>query len=214
MLQVSIYNQSGEEMGKLDLNPNLFEVPINQSVVHEAVVSQQANSRVTLAHSKGRSDVRGGGKKPWKQKGTGRARHGSIRSPLWKGGGVTFGPLNIRNFVKKINRKTKQKALAMVLSDVVSNNVFFVVDSLVLPEFKTKTLSKMLKTLPEPEKKTLIIVEEENTGIGVAANNMDRTQVIPVNCLNVLEILKAGRIVASQDAVMRMNELFAKNKSV
>ena len=214
MLQVSIYNQSGEEMGKLDLNPNLFEVPINQSVVHEAVVSQQANSRVTLAHSKGRSDVRGGGKKPWKQKGTGRARHGSIRSPLWKGGGVTFGPLNIRNFVKKINRKTKQKALAMVLSDVVSNNAFFVVDSLVLPEFKTKTLSKMLKTLPEPEKKTLIIVEEENTGIGVAANNMDRTQVIPVNCLNVLEILKAGRIVASQDAVMRMNELFAKNKSV
>ena len=208
MATTSLYNQAGDTIGTVALNPTLFEVPLNGPLLHEAVVAQEANARRVLAHTKGRGDVRGGGKKPWKQKGTGRARHGSTRSPIWKGGGVTFGPTLLRNFTKKLNKKARRAALASALSDAHRNERFLVVDSLVLPEVKTKTLLTLLLKLPHPTERALVVVEEANTGIGVAAGNTDTINVIPVHCLNVKEVVKAKRIVTSKEALERMNALF------
>jgi large subunit ribosomal protein L4 len=210
MSKTLLYNQSGEAVGEVVLNSKLFEVSAIESVLYEAVVSQYANNRIVLAHTKGRGDVSGGGKKPWKQKGTGRARHGSIRSPLWKGGGVTFGPSDMKNFSKKLNRKTKNRALAMALSDVVSHGVLLVVDSLVLPSLKTKVLNKILNLLPENKRHTLIIVENENTGIGIAARNLQSVNVSPVNSVNIVDILKAGRVVISKDALDSLEKIYCK----
>lgn len=200
-------------MGTVELNPTLFDAPLNTSLLYEAVVAQEANARRVLAHTKDRGDVRGGGKKPWKQKGTGRARHGSTRSPIWKGGGVTFGPTTLRNFARKFNKKARRAALASALSDASRNERFLVVDSLVLPEAKTKTLLALLAHLPHPEEHALIVVEEANTGVGAAANNAQEVNVIPVHCLNVKEVVKARRIVISQEALERMNVLFGTHRS-
>ena len=136
MAKVKVYNQEGKSTAEIELPADIFEVALNEGLLHQVVVALEANSRQVLAHTKDRSEVRGGGRKPWKQKGTGRARHGSIRSPIWKGGGVTFGPQKIRNFTKKLNKQVKRKALAMTLSDKVSNNNFIAIESLALPEVK------------------------------------------------------------------------------
>lgn len=200
-------------MGTVELNPTLFDAPLNTSLLYEAVVAQEANARRVLAHTKDRGDVRGGGKKPWKQKGTGRARHGSTRSPIWKGGGVTFGPTTLRNFARKFNKKARRAALASALSDACRHERFLVVDSLVLPEAKTKTLVTLLAYLPHPKERALIVVEEANTGVGAAANNAQEVDVIPVHCLNVKEVVKARRIVISQEALERMNVLFGTHRS-
>lgn len=213
MLTTTLYNQSGATVGTVELNAALFDAALNVPLLHEAVVAQEANVRVAIANTLGKGEVRGGGKKPWKQKGTGRARHGSIRSPLWKGGGVTFGPTNMRNFFKKMNKKARRAALASALSDAFRNEAVVVVDSLVLPEAKTKQLLTMLSSLPQADKRTLIIVEETNTGVGVAANNTPNIQVIPVHCLNVKEVLKAERLVVSKDALERMSALFVSSKN-
>ena len=124
MINIDIYNQKGEKTGKIDIPESIFSLEPNIDLIHQVYVAQQANSRIAIAHTKTRGEVRGGGKKPWKQKGTGRARHGSIRSPIWKGGGVTFGPRSDRNFSKAINKKQRQKALFMVLSSKVNDNSF------------------------------------------------------------------------------------------
>lgn len=151
-INIKIYNQKAEQVGDIKLSDKIFGVKINEGLVHQAVVAQMANMRQVLAHTKDRSEVRGGGRKPWRQKGTGRARAGSIRSPIWIGGGVTFGPRKTRNFKKKINKKMSQTATMMVLSDKVNNKKFTVLDKLEISEFKTKIFDKMLKEL---EKKVL-----------------------------------------------------------
>lgn len=210
MATVSVYNQAGESAGAMELQDGLFKVPVSIALLHEVVVAQGANTRVAIADTKTRGEVRGGGKKPWKQKGTGRARHGSIRSPIWRGGGITFGPTSLRNFAKKINRKARKKALGMALSDALANERFLVVDSLLLPEAKTRGLEFMLMKLPHADvRRTLVVVEEANTAVGVAANNLQNIDVIPVHCLNTIAVLKAQRIIISQDAVQRLQELFA-----
>src|SRR3989338_2400984 len=163
MTTAPLYNQMGETIGTVGLNSALFEVPLNTALLHEAVVAQEANARVVVAHTKDRGEVRGGGKKPWKQKGTGRARHGSTRSPIWKGGGVTFGPTAVRNFAKKLNKKARRAALLSALSDAHRQERFLVVDSLVLPEVKTKILSTLMSKLPYANERALVVVEEENT---------------------------------------------------
>jgi len=144
---IKIYNQEAEPVGEIKLSDKVFGVKVNESLVHQAMVTQMANQRQVLAHTKDRSEVRGGGRKPWRQKGTGRARAGSIRSPIWIGGGVTFGPRKERNFKKKINQKMKQKAILMVLSDKVANNNLMILDKLEMKEFKTKMFAEMLKKL-------------------------------------------------------------------
>ena len=128
ILKAQVFRQTGEKIKELELNAKIFGVEVKESVVHQVIVAQMANSREAIAHTKLKSEVRGGGKKPWAQKGTGRARHGSSRSPIWVGGGVTFGPRNIRNFSQKINKKMKTKALFMCLSDKVANNLLTVLD--------------------------------------------------------------------------------------
>jgi len=147
MPNVNLYNQEGKEIGKAELTSEIFDVKLNSNLVHQAVVAQTANKRQVLAHTKDRSEVRGGGKKPWRQKGTGRARHGSIRSPLWRGGGITFGPTNERNFSLKINKKAKRKALLMCLSDKAKNERIILVDNLELAEAKTKKFFQILLNL-------------------------------------------------------------------
>lgn len=210
MATISIYNQEGKDAGKLELNDALFNVEVNPALLHEAVVMQRASSRQVLSHAKGRSEVRGGGKKPWRQKGTGRARHGSIRSPIWKGGGVTFGPSKFRNFAKKMNRKARQKALRMAVTNLVKNDRMIVVDSLELAETKTKMMHGVLSRLPKPELDTLIIVANDNRTVGVAARNLANVDVLPVGSLNVIDLLKARRVVTSKQAIEEMDTIYAK----
>jgi len=146
-LTTQVFSQTGEKVKEIELNSKIFNVDIKESVVHQVAVAQMANSRVAIAHTKDRSEVSGGGIKPWRQKGTGRARHGSNRSPLWVGGGVTFGPTKDRNFSKKVNQKQKTKALFMCLSDKVNNNLFILLDKLNLEEGKTKEVAEVIKNL-------------------------------------------------------------------
>ena len=145
-MEVEVYNQQGKSVGSMEL-PKVFALPWNADLVHQVVTSQQANRRQPLAHAKGRGEVRGGGRKPWRQKGTGRARHGSIRSPLWKGGGVTHGPTKFRNFKKKINKKMAAKALATVLSAKLRDQEVLVLDGLKFGTPKTKEAVKVLRSL-------------------------------------------------------------------
>jgi len=143
-MKVSVYDQQGKEIGTTLLPKEIFDVKLNPDLVHQVATSQMANRRQVIAHTKDRGEVRGGGKKPWRQKGTGRARHGSIRSPLWKGGGVTFGPTKERNFKKIIPKKMKRKALFMVLSAKAKENLLIILDTLKLPLPKTKVISQIL----------------------------------------------------------------------
>ena len=192
----------------MDLETSLFGVEVNSSVVHEAVVAHTANVRSILAHTKDRSEVAGSNKKPWKQKGTGRARHGSRQSPIWKGGGITFGPTTLRNFAVKINKKTKRKALAMVLSDKLKHNRLIVVDDLRIDDSKTKDLKNILGLLPVSGKKTLIVVEMENRGVGLAARNLQDIEVFPVNTLNLLALLRLDYVVFTKAALEAAMEMF------
>ncbi len=146
-LTTQVYSQNGEKIKDIELNPEIFNVEVKNSVVHQVVVAQMANSRTAIAHTKTRGEVRGGGVKPWRQKGTGRARVGSIRSPLWVGGGVTFGPRKDRNFSQKVNKKMKRKALFMCLSDKINNDLLVVLDKLNLEKGKTKELVEIIKNL-------------------------------------------------------------------
>jgi len=146
-MKASLYNQEGEEIKKVDLPSEIFDIELNSDLVHQVVVAQMSNSRKVIAHTKDRSEKRGGGRKPWRQKGTGRARHGSIRSPIWRGGGVTFGPTKDRNFSKKINKKMKQGALLMTLSSKIKEDEFVLLDKIELTEGKTKLMNEMINNL-------------------------------------------------------------------
>ena len=147
-MKIDVYNQEGKVVGNATLPKDIFDVKENSDLVHQVAVSQMANRRQVSAHTKDRSKVRGGGKKPWRQKGTGRARVGSIRSPLWRGGGTVFGPSKERVFKKKINIKMRRKALFMALSSKAKDNLLVVIDSLILDKPKTKLMSGVLKSLP------------------------------------------------------------------
>lgn len=214
MVSVTVYNMEGQSVGEIALDPRFFDVKVKPSLVHEVVVSQMANSRSAIAHTKDRGEVAGTGKKPWKQKGTGRARHGSRRSPIWIGGGITFGPRNIRNFSKKVNQKVKRTALAMVLSDKVASSQFVVVDTLALENGKTKELAKSLKQLPISTKKKLIITRAEQKDVARAARNLPHVTTLPVHSLNVVDILRYGSLVISKDALEELPKLYRRTISI
>ncbi len=203
-----MYNQEGAEVGKLDLSASLFEVEVNPALVHEAVIAQEANAREAIAHTKTRGEVRGGGRKPWKQKGTGRARHGSRRSPIWSGGGITFGPRSIRNFAKKMNRKARRKALAMVLSDKLTSEKIIAVESLKFDEAKTKNLAAVLAKLPSSGKKTLVITTPENKTASVAAKNLEKVNTLPAHALNVVDLLKNEYVVVTKAAIEVLTQTY------
>jgi len=196
-----MYNQEGKHVGELELSAGLFDVAVDQSLVHEVVVAQEANARDPIAHTKTRGEVRGGGRKPWKQKGTGRARHGSRRSPIWSGGGITFGPRSIRNFAKKINKKARRKALTMVLTDKVASEKFIVIESLSFSDAKTKDLHAVLKNLPSAGKKMLLVTAPENKSVALAAKNLPKVNTIPAHALNVVELLRNEYVVVTKAAI-------------
>lgn len=210
MAKVKLYNQEGASIGELELAPALFDVAPKSGLVHEAMVAQAANARTVLAHTKDRSEVRGGGRKPWHQKGTGRARHGSTRSPIWVGGGITFGPTSERNFAKRINKKVRRKALAMTLTDKVANGKFVAIDTLVLTEPKTKFVAGMLKKLPLAGKKTLVVVEPGNRDFLRASQNLPRVSTISAKSLNIIDILSHEYLLASKQAVDVLTQTYAK----
>ncbi len=208
MAKVTLYNQQGKSVGELALDALLFDVKPNEALVHEAYIAQMANSRQVLAHTKDRSEVAGTGKKPWKQKGTGQARHGSRRSPIWVGGGITFGPRNDRNFTLKLNKSAKRKALAMVLTDKVLSDKFIALETLVLPEAKTKSMSLMLKLLPSAGRKTLIVLEPSNKEAARAARNLPKISTLSARSLNIGDLLSHEFVVASKEAIECVTKTF------
>lgn len=210
MAEVTLYKIDGKKAGRIALPDALFAVPVNPELVHEVIVIQEANSRTPFAHTKDRSEVRGGGRKPWKQKGTGRARHGSRRSPIWSGGGVTFGPLKTRNFTKKINKKIRKKALAMLLSDKVAENRFVAIQDFELPEAKTKFVAKMRKELPGSGRSALIVTAPEDTAIRQAAQNVPKTATISAKSLNPRDLAKYEYVFASKAAIDMIKETYLK----
>lgn len=208
-MKVNLYNQGGEVVGEVQLSESIFGLVVKDDVVQQAVSAQLANSRQRLAHTKDRSEVSGGGRKPWRQKGTGRARHGSIRSPLWRGGGVTFGPNKNRNFARKINKKTKRKAIFMVLSGKVHDRQIIVLDALNLEEAKTKALAAVLKTLagklmdknPKKQSRVLLVVAGEAAKIRRAVKNIEFAKALSAQSLNVIDLLSYPYILLTKDAL-------------
>lgn len=211
MNAVKVFNLQGKEVKQIDLNPNIFGVEINKDLIHQAMVSQLANGRHVLAHTKTRADVRGGGRKPWRQKGTGRARHGSTRSPIWKGGGVTFGPSKDRNFSQKINKKMKRKALFSGLSARVSDNGVVLVDQMSWgEEAKTKKMLEALKNLNLADKKVLVVLPEANNVIRLAARNLSNVTVILADSLNIIDVLNHEVLLMPVDSLGIIEKVYLK----
>ena len=213
MTKVNIYNLAGEVVGQQELNAAIFGVAIKPTVVQGVVRAQLANRRKPWAHTKTRSEVSGGGKKPWAQKHTGRARHGSIRSPIWKGGGVAFGPRNIRNYSMRLNKKVKQLALRMVLSDKLADQRIILVNSLALPEIKTKTVAQALAKLPRKGRTTLFVLDKEAKNMSRSARNIADVMLSGVESLNVHDTLKAQTIVIPVSALPMVEQLYASTKA-
>lgn len=203
-MEVSLYNQKAENIGKIELPDSVFAVPANNDLLHQIVSSQMANKRQVLAHAKGRGEVKGGGKKPWRQKGTGKARHGSIRSPIWKGGGVTFGPTKERNFEKKINKKMARKALIIALSERIRSGGVIIVDDIQLNVPKTKEVAGILKLFQEKlgqAGSVLIVTPSLNRDLYRAAKNIQRIGIIEAKNLNLLEMLSYKNLTILKDAI-------------
>ena len=207
MPSVKIYNVKGETMGEASLNEAHFGIKPSSTLVHQVVVAQEANKRAGTAHAKTRGEVAGGGKKPWKQKGTGRARQGSIRSPQWKGGGVVFGPRSDKNYETKINRKTRQKALFMVLSDRVAHDKLFVVDSLPTESPKTALFSGWMKKLPFG-RKTMIVTAGANPLLMRMVRNLQNVELVSANALHVADVVKYPTVAFEQAAVAAFETLY------
>ncbi len=200
-IMVNVYNSEGEKVREMELPASVFGVEHRGSLLHDAVVAYESNRRQVLAHTKDRGDVSGGGKKPWKQKGTGRARHGSIRSPLWVGGGVTFGPRNNRNFEKKLNRKSAQKALKMVLSDRALHGGIGLIEGFTM-EFKTKACVALSRKIsPESAHRILLVTKEVNRDLVRCVANVSYIDVSVASDLNAYDTIRYAQIIMSEDAV-------------
>ena len=212
-MEYPLYNQKAENIGKVDLPDKIFNLKMNNDLVHQVVTSQASNKRQVIAHAKGRGEVRGGGKKPWKQKGTGRARHASIRSPIWKGGGATFGPTKERNFKKKINKKMARKALFMVLSSKVKDKQLLILDEIRLENPKTKEMAIIMKnisTLMGKNPKTLLVLPLMEDKIKRSTNNFKNISAVEARNLSPLEVLSYKYLVLVKDSVEALNKTFNK----
>jgi large subunit ribosomal protein L4 len=228
-IKIKVYNQKAETAGEMELSSKVFGMKVSPALIHQAVVTQMGNERKVIAHTKDRSEVRGGGRKPWKQKGTGRARHSSVRSPIWIGGGITFGPRNDRNFKKRINKKMRQNAMLMVLSDKVANNHFTILDSLEVAEFKTKVFNQIVSGLEnkiftgikpetlnkkskdkklEIKRSYLIIVEKSDEKLSYSARNLSGLKLINLNNINIVELLRYRELILTKKAVEKIEEKY------
>ncbi|WP_349944685.1 50S ribosomal protein L4 [Lacrimispora sp. BS-2] len=206
MANVSVYNMEGKEVGTLELNDAVFGVDVNEHLVHMAVVSQLANKRQGTQKAKTRAEVSGGGRKPWKQKGTGHARQGSTRSPQWTGGGVVFAPTP-RDYTIRLNKKERRLALKSALTSRVNDNKFIVVDELKFDEIKTKKFQTVLNNLKVS--KALVVVGDDSANAVMSARNIAAVKTAFANTINVYDILKYNTVVATKTAVAAIEEVYA-----
>ena len=206
MAKVSVYNMEGKEVGTMDLNDSIFAVEINEHLVHMAVVQQLANNRQGTQKAKTRSEVSGGGRKPWRQKGTGHARQGSTRSPQWTGGGVVFAPTP-RDYSFKLNKKEKRAALKSALTSVVNEQRFIVVDELKLDAIKTKDFAKVMNNLNV--EKALVVLDSNDKNVVMSAKNIPAIKTALTNTINVYDILKYNTVVVTKAAVEQIEEVYA-----
>jgi large subunit ribosomal protein L4 len=213
-MKIDYYNNNYEVQGQVDLNPKLYEVKSDLGLVEQAVRVQLSNARKSIANTKTKGEVSGGGKKPWKQKGTGRARAGSSRSPIWRHGGITFGPRSNRNYELKMNRKEWRKALAMVLSDKAENKGLIIMDSFTLSASKTKELvgwiAKMKKALAQNSKKFLVVLPAKDANIERAIRNIPTARAIFANSLNVVDLLDSDSVIMPKSALEIIEKTYLK----
>ena len=230
-IKVKVYNQEGEIVGDEELSETVFNIPRNVPLLHQVMVAQTASKRQVLAHTKDRSEVRGGGKKPWRQKGTGRARAGSSRSPIWIGGGVTFGPTKDRNFKKKINQKMRQKAILMVLSDRLREASLAVIDKMIASEFKTKTIDDFIKRIEakvfvktkiaakdkkdkkagqKTKRSILIINDAKDEKLIYSTKNLAGVKLINLENINIIDLLKYKNYIMTIAAVKKIEARYNK----
>ena len=207
MAKVAVYNMEGKEVDSIELNDSIFGVEINEHLVHMAVLQQLANNRQGTQKAKTRSEVSGGGRKPWRQKGTGHARQGSTRSPQWTGGGVVFAPVP-RDYSFKINKKEKRAALKSALSDKVANGKLVVVDALTFDAPKTKEFAKVMANLNVNDK-ALVVLNDNNENVVLSARNIPAVKTSLTNTINVYDVVNAKTLVLTQDAVKTIEEVYA-----
>ena len=206
MANVSVYNMEGKEVGKIDLNDAIFGVEVNEHLVHMAVLQQLADKRQGTQKAKTRSEVSGGGRKPWRQKGTGHARQGSIRAPQWKGGGVVFAPVP-RDYSFKMNKKEKRAALKSALTDKAQSNNLIVVDELKFDEIKTKKFAEVMNNL-KATRKALVVLADNDQNVVLSARNLAEANTTLTNTLNVYDIVNARTLVLTKDAVAKIEEVY------
>ena len=206
MAKVSVYNMDGKEVGTTELSDAVFGVEVNEHLVHMAVLSQLANKRQGTQKAKTRSEVSGGGRKPWRQKGTGHARQGSTRAPQWTGGGMVFAPVP-RDYSFKINRKEKAGALKSVLTDKVNENKLIVLDELKLDEIKTKRFAEIMKNLNVD--KAYVILADKDDVVSASAKNIPAVKTTQTGSISVYDALKYGTVILTQDAVKKIEEVYA-----
>lgn len=206
MANVSVFNMEGSEIGKMDVSDAIFAVPINEHLVHMAVVQQLANKRQGTQSAKTRSEVRGGGRKPWRQKGTGHARQGSTRAPQWKGGGVVFAPVP-RDYSFKMNKKEKRAALKSALTSRVQENKLIVIDELRFDEIKTKNFKAVMDNLKVA--KAYVVLNDNDEKVVMSARNLPNVQTALTNTINVYDVMKGGTVILTKDAVKTIEEVYA-----
>ena len=206
MANVSVYNIEGKEVGKIDLSDAVFGVEVNEHLVHMAVVSQLANNRQGTQKAKTRSEVSGGGRKPWRQKGTAHARQGSTRAPQWTGGGVVFAPVP-RDYSFKMNKREKRAALKSALTSRVEENKFIVIDEINFEEAKTKNFANILKNLDVS--KALVVLEDDNKNAELSARNIADVKTAKTNTINVYDILKYNTVITTKAVVAKIEEVYA-----
>ncbi|MEA3296517.1 MAG: 50S ribosomal protein L4 [candidate division Zixibacteria bacterium] len=206
-MNVKVYNQDGKEVGVVELKPQLFEVEPHEALVHQYIVNYLARQRQGNASTKGRSEVRGGGRKPWRQKGTGRARAGTIRSPLWNGGGITFGP-KPRKYGYVMPRKMKRRAIQSTLSDKARSEKFMVVDRVDLEQIKTSAMASILTKLDLEEKKCLLLDEGKNDNVVLSCRNLPRIKYCRATLTNGYDVLNAEYVVCTKAGLDKLHEVF------
>lgn len=208
MPKVALYNTAGEQVGEIELSDAIFAARVSEAAMHQAVLAYLANQRLGTAKTKTRTEVRGGGRKPWRQKGTGRARHGSIRSPIWRGGGITFGPTGQQNFKQALPKKIKRLALKSALTVKVNAGSLIVLDQLTMDAPKTKEIATVLGNL-KTGRKVLIITGTTQENVVKSARNIPGVKTTNAGQLNVYDILNTDNLVITRDAVARVEEVFA-----
>ena len=209
-MKTAVYNLSGKETGSIELNDAIFNVAVKPEVVHQVYVSQAGNQRESIADTKTRGEVSGGGKKPWAQKGTGRARHGSIRSPIWSGGGVAFGPTSERNWKTKVNKNTRRLAVRMCLSDKAQNNGLFVVEDFNFEQPKTKLVAEFLENLPAKSKNFLLLNDESNKNLLKISRNIKKIKTVRAKDASVLDLLSKQAVIVSKLGLAQLEEILVK----